>query len=394
MFHNLNLQFADVAAFASWLATQQRPQWDDPIIGSTYHNTFIPTAAQWRGRSSMLSMQRTYAAKKWDRGPHCYLALGTAADGIFVMTPPWLEGIHSPSCNGKRFGIEVVGDFQATPMRADQLQLLTDVAAALHRYAGIVGGINAHRDCDWRTCPGDAAYAQKSQIQLLLAEKLAALPAPSAPRYTELSPLLGTGRASAERIMQLLLAKNTDPKAEYQEPAIREIVGAYVEICARAGLNSDLVLAQMIHETNWLRSFFAARPRRNPAGIGVTGDKRPGNYPQPQPAALWHLDATDPAVPIWRLGLAFPTWAQHAIPAHVGRLLAWILPLGVGSPEQLALRSQGLAARALPSVCFGSVTTLKDLGKVHNRSGYGWADDGKLYGQMIAKIATSLVGDL
>lgn len=172
VFHNLNLQFPSLTSFAAWLRLQPRPDWHP--TGVTYHNTYHPNAREWQGHTSMESMEKTYAAKGWDRGPHCYLALGTHADGIWVMTPPHLPGIHAGSCNEHRFGIEVVGDFENHPMVDAQLHLLADVSAELLRYAGATRpDINAHRDCMLlRTCPGQAAYEQKGDIQKRLASAM------------------------------------------------------------------------------------------------------------------------------------------------------------------------------------------------------------------------------
>lgn len=172
-FNSINRRFPDVATFAAWLATLPPPEWAP--VGTTYHNTFVPTLAQWRGLASMHSMQAHYETLGWSSGPHVFLALGSptpANDGIFVMTPPSSPGTHSPSCNGKRYGAELVGDYGAKAPTVLQQQLLIDATAALHRYAGIGAVLNAHRDCDPRTCPGDAFYALKPQLQAKLAAVL------------------------------------------------------------------------------------------------------------------------------------------------------------------------------------------------------------------------------
>lgn len=168
-FNSINRQFTSLADFSAWLFAQPQPTWHP--IGTTYHNTYRPTLAQWRGLASMWSMQSGYEAKGWTAGPHLYLALGApkAADnGIFCMTPPTSPGIHSPSCNSGahgRFGVEVVGDYQAAPPAPPLQQLLVEVVAVLHEWAHLVPDLNAHRDCDPRTCPGDAFYNLKPQLQ-------------------------------------------------------------------------------------------------------------------------------------------------------------------------------------------------------------------------------------
>lgn len=180
-FSSINRQFKTLADFAVWLATLPPPAWHP--LGSSYHNTYRPTEAQWRGAVSMSSMQSTYVAKGWTSGPHCYLALHSpnpAADGIWVMTSPAVPGTHAGVCNSDHFGIEVIGDFQTKAPSAAQQQLLIDVVAALHRWAKIGPILNAHRDCmAGRTCPGDAFYALKPQLQ----QRLAVALRPVLPRY-------------------------------------------------------------------------------------------------------------------------------------------------------------------------------------------------------------------
>jgi hypothetical protein len=196
-FNSVNKQFADVAAFAAWLTTLPPPDWQP--TGSTYHNTFVPTLTQWRGLTSIRSMQAHYETLGWTAGPHVFIALGapTAAhNGIFVMTPPTHPGVHSPSCNSGlhgRFGVEMVGDYNAKPPTPDQRALLIAAIAELHRYAGLGPNLNAHRDCDPRTCPGDAFYAIKPELQAGLADALDPLRARMLPGAGGTTKYCGTG---------------------------------------------------------------------------------------------------------------------------------------------------------------------------------------------------------
>jgi len=364
-FVNLNLHFPTVAAFRAWLATQLRPTW--PVIGSTYHNTYKPNESQWRGHASMRSMQTTYEGLGWTTGPHLYLAVGTNHDGIFVMTPPSIAGTHSPSCNGLRFGIEVVGDFATRPMQNAQLTLLVECAAALHQWAGIGADINAHRDCDRRTCPGDVAYKQKPLIQQWLQQAM------NRP-YTEDSPILGEVPINIRHIVNLL------PTSEYTFADKILIITTYAKLCVPLGLNPILAIAQMIHETGGLSSFWAARPRRNPAGIGVNGDTRPLSDPRPLPYTHWQPDA---ASGVWRFGVSFPTWVHHAIPAHLGRLLAYAtLPEERTNAQQAAV-DYALTWRPLPLAMHGSAPTLKGLEGT-------WAVPGPMYADKIAAWANRI----
>lgn len=78
------------------------------------------------------------------------------------------------------------------------------------------------------------------------------------------------------------------------------ILWCYREVCAGSGVNLELVLVQMVHETAALTSYWAQSPRRNPAGLGVTGE--PG------------------------VGLSFPAWSE-SVAAHVGRIIAYATTL-------------------------------------------------------------------
>ena len=193
-------------------------------------------------------------------------------------------------------------------------------------------------------------------------------------RYDAMSPLLGTTPPdAAARAVRFILAR---PHGEYTEVDIAHtIVPAYFAVCASVGLDAVLLIAQMIHETGNLTSWWSQRPRRNPAGIGVTG-------------AVW---ATPPRTgawvkrgPLWVEGVAFPTWEQDAIPAHIGRLLAYALPAGQGTPAQQQLIAQALAIRPLPAAFRGAATRLQGL---NGR----WAWPGLFYAQKLAALANTFV---
>lgn len=202
--------------------------------------------------------------------------------------------------------------------------------------------------------------------------------------YDEHSPLFGTAPVDAATVATFMLAR---PSGEYTEKDIRSvIVPAYYWSCGEVGLDALLVIAQLIHETGNLTSFWAARPRRNPAGIGVTGQTSPT---EPADTRLW---AFDPSTQLWRFGVSFASWEQDSVPAHIGRLLAYALPHGAETPAQAAAISRGLRYRAFPAAMHGSAPILKQLGKAHNPSGQGWASPGTDYGAKIAAIANRIAG--
>ena len=379
MFHNLNLHFPDMASFAAWLTTQSPLDWAP--VGSTYHNTFTPDESQWRGHASMTNMAGFYAAKGWTTGPHLFLASGTAHDGIWVMAPPTMPGTHAGACNSTRFGIEVVGDFDQRLMTRAQLMLLTQAATALHRWANLGPDIVAHRDCmPGRTCPGNAAYVQKPIIQAMLSAALTR-PIP----YTEFSLILATPRVSS--------IQPIGARGDYSVFDTRLITNAYQKQAMALGIDWILAIAQMLHETGRLTSWWAQRPRRNPAGIGVTGDTEPLHHPNgkpnPKPAGAWEKDE---AHDLWRAGNAFPTREQHAIPAHLGRLLGYALEPRDMTEAQRRAYGYAIAVRPLPPAILGTAPILKLLGAAHNPTGEGWADPGEFYGRSIARLANQLVG--
>lgn len=151
-------------------------------------------------------------------------------------------------------------------------------------------------------------------------------------RYLNVT-MLGYARFNIDHTISSIESREN---GEYMLPEIITIVRAYDGLCKEVDVDPRIAIAQCMHETASLSSAWAARPYRNPAGIGVTGV--PG------------------------VGLAFESWADHAIPAHVGRLLAYALPAGHGTDAQQALIERALTVRPLTARYRGSVKAIKDLG--------------------------------
>jgi hypothetical protein len=145
------------------------------------------------------------------------------------------------------------------------------------------------------------------------------------------SKLIADPRATADRPKQYLL---TRAHGTYSAGDVETIVGHYYTTCAAVGLDPLLMVAQMTEETGHLTSFWSQRPRRNFAGIGVTGEKG--------------------------VGLSFPG-LKVAVHAHVGRLLAYALKKGTGNQAQVQLIEEALAFRPLPDNRFGCAPTLAGL---------------------------------
>jgi hypothetical protein len=169
---------------------------------------------------------------------------------------------------------------------------------------------------------------------------------------TPRSRLHAEPRARAERAQRYLLGR---PHGEYDDDDIRVIVGFYYDTAQSVGLDPLLVVAQMTLETGGLTSFWSQRPRRNPAGIGVTG--APG------------------------AGVSFPSW-KIAVRAHTGRLLAYSLPSGDESRLQRRLIDEALAHRPLPQRFRGVAPRLEGLAGT-------WAAD-KQYAVKLARVANEI----
>ena len=184
--------------------------------------------------------------------------------------------------------------------------------------------------------------------------------------------LLGAATGSADAAVRWLMARPGQPYSAYD---IAEIVGAYQRLGDAAGVDWFLALAQMCHETDHLRSWWAQRPRRNPAGIGVTGQRVPGTpdlAPNNDPARWAYRDG------MWYQGVSFARWDTDAIAAQLGRLLAYAL----NAPQNEAQRQMidwALYVRSLPAALRGAAPTIIGL----NGS---WAVPGTTYGQSIIAL--------
>jgi hypothetical protein len=166
------------------------------------------------------------------------------------------------------------------------------------------------------------------------------------------SRLLAPSRAPAAQAESYLLAR---AHGGYSDADVRSLVADYYAAATAVGLDPLLVVAQMAEETAHLTSFWSQRPRRNLAGIGVTG--KPGE------------------------GLSFPD-LKTAVDAHTGRLLAYALPVGAGNQDQNQLIKEALSFRPLPDQLRGAAPTLRGLAGT-------WAHDPH-YADKLASVANDI----
>jgi peptidoglycan hydrolase-like protein with peptidoglycan-binding domain len=205
--------------------------------------------------------------------------------------------------------------------------------------------------------PADGVVREIPGLELGLGPALSdhahmSTPTSSNGQITTRARLLGTPRVTRGQVEAYLLGR---PHGGYDERQVRTIARLYDETSQSVGLDPLLVVAQMVLETGNLSSFWSQPPRRNPAGIGVTGV--PGE------------------------GVSFPNW-KAATTAHVGRLLAYVLAKGEGNTAQRQLIKKALAVRPLPDDRFGVAPTLNGLAGT-------WAMDPK-YASKLAGVAKEI----
>lgn len=191
--------------------------------------------------------------------------------------------------------------------------------------------------------------------------------------FTPDAPILAAARGTPAQCVRFLLAR---PHGEYTEQDIAGvIVPAYFDTCLVAGVDPVVALAQLVHETGCLTSWWSQRPRRNPAGIGVTGRS---SAQAPAQGAWAERNGR------WYEGVSFATWKDDAVAAHVGRLLAYTLRDDQAAPPQCSLIVRALGYRPLPAAKRAVTTTLRGLGGT-------WAVPGTTYGEALARIANGIL---
>lgn len=357
---------------------------DDPIwIGERAGPVETAIIHATHGKPGTNSIDEAlYLRNSADVGSHYLIGRGVHDGRLFVILPENLIAWHSGDTEPDRFqnatsiGIEIhaaVGE-AITPAQFRTLAWLLVGLAMRHLLTP--ADIRSHRIVAYP--PGrksDPAMWQDVELNawvagVLIAPRPAELPAlpelpapsPAAP-YDEHSPILGHPRATLEQAVAWFRGKDT---GEYTSWDVRVILGGYWQTCSDTGVDPVLAIAQMIHETGHLTSFWSQRPRRNPAGIGVTGT--PG------------------------AGVSFASWAPEpahpervsSIEAHIGRLLAYAVLPSYQTPAQADLVQRALSVRSLPTRYWATAPTLHGLeGK--------WAP-GDNYANKIAEIANAIRG--
>ncbi len=131
--------------------------------GMVLHNTSAPTLSQWTPANRaqrILNLQSYFRdERKWNSAPHAFVDY----DFVWNFTPYTEKGTHSPSWNGTKLGIEMIGDFIPGGDDASQgkgLAVVRNTAALfalIHSHYGWdPGTIRLHKEDPLTThdCPG------------------------------------------------------------------------------------------------------------------------------------------------------------------------------------------------------------------------------------------------
>jgi len=307
---------------------------------------------------------------------------GTKADAAVFLHA---DGAASPQATGYSFGfpdpavnkklVDLISkEFVRIPGHPNRRR--DNGTEDAHQYYGFSrvdsAGPEALIEHGFMSNPGERRWMQSHVPQLAFAEYVAICrffglaPAQGgagtatsieAEALTPSSTILAAPRATAAQLRRHLISgHHAHPgQSRYKDSALKNIIRLYVTTSKSIGLDPLVAVSQMELETGHLTSKASQPPRRNPAGIGITG----------------------PGV----AGVSFPSWSK-AVRAHVGRLAAYALRKGQGTPAQKALIAEALAVRPLPDSKRGVAVRLEGL------TGNFAADPN--YAEKIARIAEEI----
>lgn len=156
--------------------------------------------------------------------------------------------------------------------------------------------------------------------------------------------------------------------------AALEAVDHYYQLEPVWGIRGDVLCCQMFHETGYMTSWWSLPPRRNPAGIGVTGETSPTN---PNNDA-WIYDDTNK---VWAKGYTFEDWTA-AVLCHFAHMSAYVFEDERNNASKIDPRYSA-AHSMITSKKWPVAQVLTDL---NGR----WAVPGTTYGQTIEDIYNAI----
>jgi Mannosyl-glycoprotein endo-beta-N-acetylglucosaminidase len=177
--------------------------------------------------------------------------------------------------------------------------------------------------------------------------------------------IVGSSVVSSDAVKSLLTKRNPNPPLE--------VIDIYYSLEPQWGIRADLLLSQNFLETEYLKSWWSQPPRRNPAGIGVTGETSRDSK-QGDPAWALREDG------VWVKGYSFADW-KASVQAHFAHMSGYCYPDVRHNADKLSPRFFVFQQRwGRPT--YGRAVNITDLNGI-------WAVPGTEYGQSIERILTA-----
>lgn len=146
--------------------------------GICIHNTYNPTlkmvdnyiqSGKYTFSQLIKNWWTTYERNGWNAGPHGFIY----RDKIWLATPFWLRGTHSPSFNATHWGLELIGDFETEQFPDDIKHNAITACASLFSMLGHEPNndtLKFHKEdmrSTHRTCPGNHIGTKPQWIKFI-----------------------------------------------------------------------------------------------------------------------------------------------------------------------------------------------------------------------------------
>lgn len=246
------------------------------------------------------------------------------------VTPTWPDIIRGLNPNQYTISIEHEGyrdEPWTTAMDEANTRLLKWIAGQTGLVYEPMHSLIGHCHID----PVDKWFCPGPHVDYARIAAAANGPAAPLPAISVDLPILGPASGLMRQAIAYIQA-HLKPSSEYRND-VGIIMGFYWKYAAQVGIDPFMAAAQCVHETDSLNSYWAARPRRNPAGLGV------------------HEEG----------GLSFPTW-DLAVQAHLGQLLALALTDEQANAAQREMMQRNPRHHLIPAAWRGVARRWRDLG--------------------------------
>lgn len=176
----LGYQFNSVGEFEDYLEGLHFGKWRPQF--AVLHNTGAPNEAAWDAtpggdRQRLRNLTHHFKDEEgWRAGPHLFIR----NTRIFAFSPLTAPGTHSPSWNGRSWGIEMAADYDRDVFDPSERDTVVGVLAALFNKIGqdpvdhVLGvrGLHFHKEdpnTSHKRCPGDHVGTRDAMAELVRA---------------------------------------------------------------------------------------------------------------------------------------------------------------------------------------------------------------------------------